>query len=75
MRTDPDLEAISDKIRKGESVGFLEAIAAIHYQQQLRAEREANSLLGRLRSWWQAKRTTQPTDSSAIKQAHGIGDV
>ena len=54
MRTDPVLEAISDKIRSGEPVDFLEAIAAIDYQTQLRAEREANSLRGRLRSWWRA---------------------
>ena len=49
---DPVLEAISDKIRSGEPVGFLEAIAAINYQEQLRHEREAASLMGRLRAWW-----------------------
>ena len=29
---DEALEAISDKIRSGEPVGFLEAVAAINYQ-------------------------------------------
>lgn len=45
------LEIISDKIRKGEPVGFLEAIAAINYQGQLRAEREANRWYKRLWRW------------------------
>lgn len=45
------LEAISDKIRKGEPVGFLEAVAAINYQFQLRAEREANRWHKRLWRW------------------------
>lgn len=40
-----ELEVISDKIRRGEPVGYLEAIAAINYQGQLRAERDANK-------WW-----------------------
>ena len=44
---DPILEAISDKIRMGEPVDYLEAIAAINYQEQLRREREANSLIRR----------------------------
>lgn len=55
MRTDPTLEALSDKIRAGEPVGFLEAIAVINYQEQLRHEREAlrgKTLFGRLRNWW-----------------------
>ena len=43
MIVDPNLEALSEKIRKGEPVGFLEAIAAINYQEQLRTEREYNS--------------------------------
>lgn len=53
--TDPALEAISDKIRSGEPVGFLEAIAAIDYQERVRAEREARlreTFIGRLRLWW-----------------------
>lgn len=40
---DETLEALSDKVRKGEPVGFLEAIAVINYQENLRREREANS--------------------------------
>lgn len=51
MQRDAHMEALSDKIRKGEPVEFLEAIAAIHYQEQLRAEREAmrsKTFLGRL---------------------------
>ena len=40
---DETLEALSDKVRKGEPVDFLEAIAVINYQENLRREREANS--------------------------------
>ena len=56
-RATPDtaLEALSDKVRKGEPIGFFEAIAVINYQENLRREREANSLRGRLRSWWKRK--------------------
>ena len=32
--TDPVLEEISDKIRRGEPVGILEALAAIDYQEK-----------------------------------------
>jgi hypothetical protein len=46
------MEALSDKIRKGEPVGFIEALAVINYQEQRRHEREAESVLGRLRAWW-----------------------
>jgi tRNA isopentenyl-2-thiomethyl-A-37 hydroxylase MiaE len=52
MPTDPAMEALSDKIRKGEPVGFIEALAVINYQEQRRREREAESVLGRLRAWW-----------------------
>lgn len=43
------LEALSDKVRMGEPVGYLEAIAVINYQMELRREREANSWLARLK--------------------------
>ncbi len=52
---DEYMETISDKIRCGEPVGFLEAIAAINYQERLRREREVRrdkTLFGRLRNWW-----------------------
>lgn len=55
MQHDVQLEALSDKIRRGEPVGFLDAIAAINYQEQLRAEREAlrnKTFLGRLLRWF-----------------------
>jgi len=42
------LERICEKIRKGEPVGFLEAVAAINYQGQLKAEREAGRWYKRL---------------------------
>lgn len=51
MTKDPYLEAISDKIRSGEPVGFLDAIAAINYQEHLRRERIANSPWRRLCAW------------------------
>lgn len=43
-----DLERISDAIRSGEPVGIFEAIAAIHYQEALRIEREK----ARRNVWW-----------------------
>lgn len=39
------LEDVSDKIRRGEPVSILDALAAIDYQEQLRNEREA-------KKWW-----------------------
>ena len=54
MHRDEKLEEISDKIRRGEPVGFLEAIAAINYQGHLKAEREAmlrKTFIGRLKLW------------------------
>jgi len=55
MQWDAALEEISDKIRKGEPVGFLEAIAAINYQGHLKAEREVKlrkTFTGRLKLWF-----------------------
>ena len=54
MQRDDALEALSDKVRKGEPIGFLEAIAVINYQEHLRREREANTLLARLKRWLRA---------------------
>lgn len=31
---DPSMEEVSDKIRRGEPVGIIEALAAIEYQRQ-----------------------------------------
>ena len=52
MQRDPALEELSDKVRKGEPIGFLEAIAVINYQEALKTEREAmlrKTFLGRLK--------------------------
>jgi hypothetical protein len=57
------LEEISDKIRSGEPVGLMDALAAIDYQERLRAEREAlrsKTFIGRLRLWFR-RMTTTPT--------------
>ena len=35
MEIDARLEELSDKIRKGETVGLLEAIAVINYQEAM----------------------------------------
>ena len=51
---DDTLEALSDKVRKGEPIGILEAVAAINYQENLRREREANTLVARLKRWLRA---------------------
>jgi hypothetical protein len=48
---DPVLEEISDKIRMGEPVGLLEALAAINYQEALKRhkrERACKVLLSRI---------------------------
>ena len=55
MQRDPALEELSDKVRKGEPIGFLEAIAVINYQEALKTEREAmlrKTFLGRLKLWF-----------------------
>lgn len=54
--TDKDaaLEELSDKVRRGEPIHFLDAIAVVCYQESLRAEREerrSKTFLGRLRRW------------------------
>ena len=55
MTTERDvLEALSDKVRMGEPISFFDAIAVIEYQERLRQEREENSLLSQLRSWWRS---------------------
>lgn len=63
MSIDPTLEALSDKVRSGEPIGFLEAIAVIEYQERLRQERQEKSILGRLRAW-SRRRPTKPKESS-----------
>lgn len=50
MKND-QLELISDKIRQGIPVGIYEALAAIEYQEQLRREREQNSVFNRMKRW------------------------
>ena len=54
MQRDETLEALSDKVRKGEPIGFLDAIAVINYQENLRRQREANSWRARLKRWFRA---------------------
>ena len=54
MEIDTRLEEVSDKIRKGELVGMLEAIAAINYQETMRAERKRNTLWARFVRWLSA---------------------
>ena len=51
---DETLEALSDKVRKGEPIGFLEALAVIDYQEDMRRQREANSWTARLKRWLRA---------------------
>jgi hypothetical protein len=44
------LEILSDKVRKGEPIGFLEAIAVIEYQERLNQERKNNSFVSKIKS-------------------------
>lgn len=58
MQRNEYMEEISNKIRSGEPVGFLDAIAAINYQATLKAEREAAeaaTLRGRIKRWLKRK--------------------
>ena len=58
MQRNEYMEEISNKIRYGEPVGFLEAIAAINYQTTLKAKREAAeaaTLRGRIKRWLKRK--------------------
>ena len=48
------LEELSDKVRKGEPIGFLEAIAVIDYQKLLKEEREYNKLHNRFKRWFKS---------------------
>lgn len=58
MQRDEYMEKISNKIRCGEPVGYLQAIAAINYQETLKAKREAAeaaTLRGRIKRWLKRK--------------------
>lgn len=62
MAIDEYLEKVSDKIRSGEPVGMMDALAAIDYQERLKAERQARhskTFIGRLQLWF--ARLTTPT--------------
>lgn len=51
---DERLEAVSEKIRMGRPVSMADAIAAINYQQKLKADRDevkAKTLIGRFMRW------------------------
>ena len=54
MERNARLEELSDKIRKGEPVRMIEAIAVINYQAALRAERKRNTLWARFIRWLSA---------------------
>jgi hypothetical protein len=51
MQQDKRLEAVSDKIRKGEPVGIFEAIEAIDYQEALRNERKQQTPWAKFCRW------------------------
>lgn len=43
------LELLSDMVRKGEPIGFFEALEVIEYQEQLKLERSRESFLTKLK--------------------------
>lgn len=49
------LEMLSDKVRWGEPIDFLEAIEVIDYQKKLKQERINNSWANRLRRFFGIK--------------------
>lgn len=57
---DPVMEELSDKVRRGEPISFLAAIAVVNYQEHLRREREAAfnaTLRGRIVKWFRSWRS------------------
>lgn len=48
---DERLEALSDKVRCGIPIDFIEALEVIEYQQLLKEKRQ-NSLWERIKHWW-----------------------
>lgn len=48
FQEDPLLEKVSDMIRRGIPVTFLEAVAAINYQEK----KEAHLHQQRMKKWW-----------------------
>jgi hypothetical protein len=46
------LELLSEKVRRGEPIGFSEAIEVIDYQEQIRQSRKTNSFVGRVRRFF-----------------------
>lgn len=51
MERNPYLEGLSEKVRKGEPVGLLQAIAVIDYQEHQRAWHKANAPWARFKRW------------------------
>ena len=51
MERDERLEELSDKVREGVPIGFLEAIAVIEYQGRWRRYREENFRINRFKRW------------------------
>ena len=46
------LERLSDKVRRGEPIGFSEAIEVIDYQKKLQQERKTNSWVYKVRRFF-----------------------
>ena len=51
---DEALEALSEKVRQGEPIDALDAIAVVEYQEASRRYREANTALARFKRWLRA---------------------
>lgn len=55
MKRDERLEELSELVRRGIPIGFMEAIEVIDYQSKLKNERaakEAATLRGRIKRWF-----------------------
>jgi hypothetical protein len=59
MQIDPQLEKISDRIRKGEPVGMFEALEAINYQEAIRIEKQKNSFFRKLIKFFTFNRNSE----------------
>ena len=48
---DDRLEILSDMVRKGQPIDFLEAIEVIDYQENMKLEQKKNSFLYKVKRW------------------------
>ena len=53
MVTNERLEILSDKVRRGEPIDFIEALEVIEYQTQLKKHRKENSITKKIKRFFE----------------------